>query len=1132
MRRIIYSLALIIISTMAMPLRAQQDWITTFIGGGPNDIPAVQADIYDPTQVFVDKAGNYYIAACSANRVYKVNTSGTVFVVAGLGPAGYAGDGVTGGAANALLNCPAGVTADSAGNVYIAEYYNYTIRKVDTNNTITTIAGIQGDCAYNGDGSPATSFELCHPNGIVVDGGGNLYIADTSNNRVRKLVIATGTISTYAGTGVAGYNGDNITAITSELNQPNGLALDSANNLYIADTNNYRIRLVTKSNGIITTICGSGTRGFSGDGGAATIAEISTVYSGIWSNSAGSLVTIADNGNVRVRQFTVVGNPNTGIINTIAGNGGSGYSGDGGLPTNATFNNLTGLAVSPNGVTYYAGDRNDYRIRGFTTGPSGVINTVAGNGNRTYPTLETATPPQGVVLNYPLGILEDPTGNTFVNDTENFVVRELVKSSDLVNLFAGNGTRGSTGNGGPASAAELQYNYGLARDSSGNIYIADTQNCVVRQVAVSTSIINIYAGKNASCGYSGDGGAATSAQLNQPWGLSMDGNNNLYIADAYNHIIRKVTPGGTISTIAGTPGLAGFLGDGDPATAAKLNQPWGVSVDGSGNVFIADTYNCVIREVTASNGIIQTVAGIGQNCGNTGDGIAVEKRLNYPNGILVDTNGNMFIPDTNNHIARWVDPSGVMTTFAGTGSASLNCDACYATLSDLYYPSNIARDAAGDLLIVDQYNFRVREVSAFAAAGVSATDLSFGLVTVGASSAPQLLTISALGPLTIGSITATAPFSESDNCGSGLANNKTCTVYVTFKPTAGGITNGTLTINDNGFFASSTVVNLSGIGSGLSITGGPLAFGSQAVKTTSAAKAVTVTNQGTASVTMKGYTVTDTTDFAISANTCPAVGSPLAAAASCTINVTFTPQTTGVKKGALAISDTDPSSPQIVGLSGAGTSKVTFSPTSLTFAPQALGTTSTQTRITLTNGTGATLTLGNPALSFTGPFASAHSTTCTNGLPVAAGGTCSIFVTFTPAQVGTVVGSINVTDSDSSSPQAVALTGVGTGVEFTPSSVNFGTSNVGQRVQSTVTLTNVSGSPITFTAWVINGANAADFTTSLADPPCTGTLASGGVCTFTAYFTPSIVGAESATLKVYDNSPGNPQTLALTGTGQ
>ncbi len=707
-----------------------------------------------------------------------------------------------------------------------------------------------------------------------------MYIADTSNNRVRKLVLATGTISAYAGTGVGGYNGDNISAITAELNQPNGLALDSAANLYIADTNNYRIRLVTKSSGLITTIAGSGVAGYSGDGGKATIAQISNVYSGIWSNSGGTLVTIADNGNVRVRQFTVSGNPNTGTITTIAGDGGSGYSGDGGLPTSATFNNLTGLAVSPNGVTYYAGDRNNYRIRAFTTGPSGVINTVAGNGNRTYPTLETGTAPQGVVLNYPFGILEDPSANTFVNDTENFVVRELVHSSDLVNLFAGNGTRGSSGKGGAATAAELQYNHGLARDSSGNIYIADTQNCVVRQVATGTGIVNIYAGKNASCGYSGDGGPATSAQLNQPWGLAIDGSNNLYIADAYNHIIRKVTTGGTISTIAGTPGQPGFLGDGDPATAAKLNQPWGVSVDGAGDVFIADSYNCAIREVTASTGIIETVAGIGGNCGYTGDGIAVEERLNYPNGILVDTNGNMFIPETNNHLARWVDPSGNLTTFAGTGSAGFNCDACYATLSELYYPSNIARDAAGDLLIVDQYNLRVREVSAFAAAGVSATGLEFGLVTLGATSTPQLLTISALGPLTIGSITATAPFSEYDNCGTSLANNKTCTVYVTFKPTAGGAATGSLTITDNGFFRSTTVVSLSGTGSALSVTGGPLAFGSQGVKTTSAAKIVTVTNDGTASVTMKGYALNDTTDFAISANTCPAVGSALAASAS------------------------------------------------------------------------------------------------------------------------------------------------------------------------------------------------------------------------------------------------------------
>ena len=212
MRRTLITLGLIAI---ALPAWAQQDWITTFIGGGPNDIPATQADTNDPTQVSLDSAGNYYIAACAANRVYKVDTTGTVFVVAGLGPPGYAGDGVPGGAGNALLNCPSGVAVDSAGNVYIAEYYNYTIRKVDTGGTITTIAGVQGACGYNGDGSPATNFEVCHPDGIVVDNSGNLYIADTSNNRVRKLVLSTKTISTYAGTGVGGYNNDNIAATTA-----------------------------------------------------------------------------------------------------------------------------------------------------------------------------------------------------------------------------------------------------------------------------------------------------------------------------------------------------------------------------------------------------------------------------------------------------------------------------------------------------------------------------------------------------------------------------------------------------------------------------------------------------------------------------------------------------------------------------------------------------------------------------------------------------------------------------------------------------------------------------------------------------------------------------------------------------
>lgn len=1111
---------------LVQPAGAQQDIITTAIGGGPNGIPAVQADLNDPTSVYLDSAGNYYFAAYSQNRVFKVDTSGIITVVAGLGVAGYAGDGVPGSAGNALLNGPVGVAVDSTGNVYISDYNNFVIRKVDTSKTITTIAGIQGACAYNGDGSPATSFELCHPAGLTVDTTGNLFIADQGNCRIRKLVLSSKTISTYAGTGSCSFTGDNGPATSGTVNRPNGVALDGTGNLYIADTNNYRIREVTKSSGIITTVAGNGVYGFSGDGGPATAAQFTNVYEGIAVNSAGTTVTVADYNNQRVRQFTVSGNPNTGTIKTVAGTGAAGFFGDGGAATSAQFNAPQGVAVTSSGIVYVA-DSNNERIRQFTV--NGNISTVAGNGGRTFPTLVTGVPPQGAVFNYPWAVLEDPATNVFVSDTQDYMVRELVQSQDLVNFFAGTGTRGNTGNGGPATSATLNFTYGLARDSSGNIYIADTLNCVVR-VVNTLGIINAFAGTG-TCGYSGDGGPATSAQLYQPYGLFVDGFNNAYIADTTNHIIRKVT-GGTITTFAGTPQHSGFVGDGDPATAAYLSFPNSVSGDGAGNIYIGDTGNCVIREVSAATGLIGTVAGIGRTCGFTGDGPAIQNRLNSPNGVLADVNSNLFIADTNNHLVRWVDPSGNMTTIAGTGAAGLSGDSGDATLAELYYPSGLARDAAGNILVADQYNFRIRQVSAFAALGVPSTSLSFGLVTVGATSTPQILTVSALGPLSIGNISTTGPFTEFDNCGTSLANGKTCSVFVSFKPTAGGAATGTLTIQDNGFFKSSTTVSLSGTGSALSVTGGPLSFGSQAVKTTSAAKKVTLTNKGSASVTMGAINLNETTDFGISSNTCPASGSPLAAGANCTINVVFKPQTTGAKKGALLINDSDPSSPQAVGMTGTGTSNVGFSPSSLTFATQPIGSTSGNSKITLTNNTGATLTLGNPAITISGPFGNAHATTCTNGLPIAAGGTCAIFVTFTPTAIGYVTGTLSVADSDASSPQTVALAGTGTGVLFTPASVSFGTSNVGVQVSSTVTMTNVSHSTITFTAWTVTGANSADFFTNAADPPCTGSLVAGATCTLTMYFKPSKVGAESATFKVYDNSPGSPQSLPLTGTGQ
>jgi hypothetical protein len=297
--------------------------------------------------------------------------------------------------------------------------------------------------------------------------------------------------------------------------------------------------------------------------------------------------------------------------------------------------------------------------------------------------------------------------------------------------------------------------------------------------------------------------------------------------------------------------------------------------------------------------------------------------------------------------------------------------------------------------------------------------------------------------------------------------------------------------------------------------------------TTSAVKNVTVKNNGTSAITMGTITLNETTDFAIS-STCPASGSTLAAKASCVIGLTFTPTTTGPKKGAVIIKDSDPTSPQIIGVSGTGTSNVSLSPSSIVFAATPVGTTSAASKITLTNKTGVSLTLGNPAITITGPFVNAASTTCTNNLIIANLGTCIINVQFKPTVVGFTSGTLSVSDSDITSPQTIALSGTGTALRFTPSSINFGTVTKGQPVSSTVSLTNAGTTAVTITGYDMAGANSVDFTYSA---PCGSSIAAGTSCTLTMYFTPSKTGLEKATFKVFDSSPGSPQSLPLSGTG-
>jgi hypothetical protein len=334
-----------------------------------------------------------------------------ISTVAGNGNQGYSGDG--GPAASAQLSDPFSIAVDSAGNLFIADMYNQCVRMVTTGGVIRTVAG-NGTPGYNGDGGFATSAQLNQPTGVAVDSAGNLFIADNGNDRIRK-VTPTGVISTVAGSGVRGYSGDGGFAISAQLSGPYGIAVDSAGNLFIADTFNDRIRKVT-TGGVISTVAGGGINGL-GDGDLATSAQLFSPY-GITVDSAGNLF-IADTQNSSVRKVTT-----DGIINTVAGNGTNGFSGDGGAATSAQLNLPTGMAVDALGNLYIADEANG-RIRAVTT--NGIINTVAGNGTNGFS--GDGGPATSAQLYQPTGIAMNASGNILIADWVNHRIRKLTASS-------------------------------------------------------------------------------------------------------------------------------------------------------------------------------------------------------------------------------------------------------------------------------------------------------------------------------------------------------------------------------------------------------------------------------------------------------------------------------------------------------------------------------------------------------------------------------------------------------------------------------------------------------------------------------------------------------------------------------
>jgi uncharacterized protein (TIGR03437 family) len=583
-----------------------------------------------------------------------------------------------------------GVTQDRGGNTYFSDLSNDRVYRIDTAGILTARAG-NGTAGYAGDGGPATSASLLNPRGLASDGLGNLYICDAGNFRIRK-VAPDGTISTIAGNGSSGYSGDGGPAAAATLGGNTRIALDSVFNIYISDPDNHRVRRIT-SDGIIRTFAGNGANASAGDGGTATLASLEAP-AGLAFDAVGDLL-IADGAANRVRRVAA-----NGTIQTIAGTGVGAEGGDGGLATAARLNNPEGVAVDKSGAVLIA-DQNGNRIRRIDP-ITNDISTIAGTAQAGL--TGDGGPPASASLYSPMDLFVTPEPALLVADFNNFRVRSI--TTGTIATIAGNGNYRYSGDGGIATSANLPSPDGIVVDAAGNLDICDNFANRIRTVNP-FGIISLTAGTGTP-GFGGDGGAATSALLIDCDGIAADGSGNLFFADTHNHRIRKISSGGTISTVAGT-GASGFSGDGGLAVNAALAAPQGVAADTNGNVYIADTNNNRIRKVTSA-GIISTIAGDGSQ-GFAGDGVpAAAAQLHGPSRVTTDASGNVYFSDNGNNAVRRISTDGTIRTLAGTGVSGFSGDGGPSRSATLSNPNGLAIDASGGVLIADTGNLRIRRV--------------------------------------------------------------------------------------------------------------------------------------------------------------------------------------------------------------------------------------------------------------------------------------------------------------------------------------------------------------------------------------------------------------------------------------
>ena len=744
--------------------------VTTIAGTGSSGSVngnGTSASFSNPFGVAVDSIGNIYVTDGSNNLIRKIDSSGDVTTLAGSGSTGS----VDGQGTSASFKSPRGITVDNNGNVYVADMYYSLIRKIDSDGNVTTIAGSE----YGSEDGQGTSASFHYPNEIALDSRGNLYIADRYNNLIRKID-SSGNVTTIAGIGSAGSTNGNGTS--ASFNQPYGIAVDNSGNIYVADSGNYLIRKLIKS----YSLTGTPSKNDAGiydinlsvnDGYVSTslnykisVAEeksLDVVLSPSTTKdfttselllddtniSKINLSTLPSNGSLKLNGtvLSVDENISSSDFGNLSYTPSSTYIGfdkfifkaynsDGiytkEITINLIVNDTPSFTSSSEDIQLDVNESYDYNITVDDSVNKGLdvasksgetlsswlelsedytVSTFAGSGSK------GSADGNGILASFklPTRMVVDSNGNIYVVDSGNHLIRKIDSSGNVTTL-AGSGTNGSqNGNG---TSASFNAPVGMAVDSSGNLYIADSFNHQIRKIDTSGNVTTL-AGSGSEGSADGKG---TSASFNAPYGVAVDSSRNVYVADTYNNLIRKIDVSGNVTTLAGSGSIGSEDGNG---ISASFRSPRGIAVDSSGNVYVADSSNHLIRKIDSS-GNVTTIAGSGDY--GSADGQGTSASFHNPNEVTVDSNGNLYVADRYNHLIRKIDTSGNVTTIAGSGAqGSTNGN---GTSASFYQPQGVAVDGSGNLYVADSDNHLIRKLTKFYFLSGTPSDSDVGVDTV------------------------------------------------------------------------------------------------------------------------------------------------------------------------------------------------------------------------------------------------------------------------------------------------------------------------------------------------------------------------------------------------------------------